>query len=179
MNIHSTKLSLATLLFLVLMFQGCAGPSTSQCLTCSVTVWRDTGNGGTIYSDTLFGSESDVYSVARKYCSERGQGSPNVGPRTDVKSNPSNWEYSFSCVSKELPPVRQPLEAQNLKTGAPSLPQPETLNSQPVQLQEVNKTINNENMNRLSLEVSKKKCTELGFKPATEDHGKCVLQLSK
>ena len=32
---------------------------------------------------------------------------------------------------------------------------------------------------RLSLEASKKKCTELGFKPATELHGKCVLQLSK
>ena len=32
---------------------------------------------------------------------------------------------------------------------------------------------------RLSIEVSKKKCTELGFKPATEGHGKCVLQLSK
>jgi hypothetical protein len=32
---------------------------------------------------------------------------------------------------------------------------------------------------RLSFDASKKKCTELGFKPATEGHGKCVLQLSK
>jgi hypothetical protein len=32
---------------------------------------------------------------------------------------------------------------------------------------------------RLSLEASKKKCTELGFKPVTEGYGKCVLQLSK
>ena len=32
---------------------------------------------------------------------------------------------------------------------------------------------------RLTLDDSKKKCTELGFKPATEGHGKCVLQLSK
>jgi len=32
---------------------------------------------------------------------------------------------------------------------------------------------------RLSIDASKKKCTELGFKPATEVHGKCVLQLSK
>jgi hypothetical protein len=32
---------------------------------------------------------------------------------------------------------------------------------------------------RLSFEASKRKCTELGFKPATEGHGKCVLQLSK
>lgn len=32
---------------------------------------------------------------------------------------------------------------------------------------------------RLSFDASKRKCTELGFKPATEGHGKCVLQLSK
>lgn len=32
---------------------------------------------------------------------------------------------------------------------------------------------------RLSLDASKIKCTELGFKPATEGYGKCVLQLSK
>ncbi len=33
--------------------------------------------------------------------------------------------------------------------------------------------------NRLSLEASKVKCSELGFKPATERFGTCVLQLSK
>jgi hypothetical protein len=32
---------------------------------------------------------------------------------------------------------------------------------------------------RFSLDASKIKCTELGFKPATEGYGKCVLQLSK
>ena len=32
---------------------------------------------------------------------------------------------------------------------------------------------------RLSLDASKKKCADLGFKPATEGFGKCVLQLSK
>jgi hypothetical protein len=32
---------------------------------------------------------------------------------------------------------------------------------------------------RLSLDVSKQKCEELGFKPATEAFGKCVLQLTK
>lgn len=32
---------------------------------------------------------------------------------------------------------------------------------------------------RLSLDGSKTKCAELGFKPATEGFGKCVLQLSK
>jgi hypothetical protein len=161
------------------MLQGCAGPSTSQCFMCSVTVWRDTGSGGTIYSDILFGSESDVYSVARKYCSERGQGSPNVGPRMDVKSNSSNWEYSFSCASKELPVVRQPVKTRNLETDLQIPPQVEKTNSQTVQIQDVNKSISNENMNKLSLEAAKKKCTELGFKPKTEGYGRCVLQLSK
>lgn len=32
---------------------------------------------------------------------------------------------------------------------------------------------------RLSLDVSKTKCIDLGFKPSTEGFGKCVLQLSK
>ncbi len=32
---------------------------------------------------------------------------------------------------------------------------------------------------RFSIEVSKKKCADLGFKPMTESFGKCVLQLSK
>jgi hypothetical protein len=40
-------------------------------------------------------------------------------------------------------------------------------------------TISPPAIERLSIEASKKKCTELGFKPATEGHGKCVLQLSK
>ena len=45
-------------------------------------------------------------------------------------------------------------------------------------LQDQKKSASPEN-DRLSLDASKKKCTELGFKPATEGHGKCVLQLSK
>ena len=32
---------------------------------------------------------------------------------------------------------------------------------------------------RFSIETSKKKCADLGFKPMTESFGKCVLQLSK
>jgi hypothetical protein len=32
---------------------------------------------------------------------------------------------------------------------------------------------------RLSLELAIKKCTDLGFRPATEGHGKCVLQMSR
>lgn len=34
-------------------------------------------------------------------------------------------------------------------------------------------------INKLSIDVAKKKCSELGFRPATEGYGKCVLQLSK
>jgi hypothetical protein len=45
-------------------------------------------------------------------------------------------------------------------------------------LQDQKKSAPTEN-ERLSLEASKRKCTELGFKPATEGYGKCVLQLSK
>jgi cytochrome c551/c552 len=37
----------------------------------------------------------------------------------------------------------------------------------------------NQQGERLTLESAKTKCAELGFKPATEAFGKCVLQLSK
>jgi copper(I)-binding protein len=47
-----------------------------------------------------------------------------------------------------------------------------------IQKTETIKPANSEN-ERLSLDAAKNKCTELGFKPATEVHGKCVLQLSK
>jgi hypothetical protein len=57
--------------------------------------------------------------------------------------------------------------------------QAEEVQKQPMPpAQNQNKPILPEN-DRLSLEASKRKCTELGFKPATEGHGKCVLQLSK
>jgi serine kinase of HPr protein (carbohydrate metabolism regulator) len=49
----------------------------------------------------------------------------------------------------------------------------------PIQLVEQKKPAVAEKFDRLSLEASKQKCTELGFKPATEGYGKCVLQLSK
>ena len=55
-------------------------------------------------------------------------------------------------------PARQPILSEPLETPA---------------------QISQEKNDRLSLEVSKKKCTELGFKPTTEGYGKCVLQLSK
>ena len=32
---------------------------------------------------------------------------------------------------------------------------------------------------QLDMELAKKKCAELGFKPKTEQYGKCVLQLSR
>ena len=38
---------------------------------------------------------------------------------------------------------------------------------------------NTESQFKRSIEDSKTKCSELGFKPATESFGKCVLQLTK
>lgn len=44
---------------------------------------------------------------------------------------------------------------------------------------DVNQAERKDESSRLSIETAKKKCAELGFKPATEGFGKCVLQLSK
>lgn len=168
------KLFYPSIILFLVNLTGCAvGSSTSQCFTCSVAVYRSTGSGGTIFSDRWFGNESDVYSVARSYCAERGLGSASVGPRLDLKTNPSNWEYIFSCASRELPAPRSDVELQRSQTNITNFHQKAT------QPPEQTKPVLIDQVDRLSIDESKKKCTELGFKPSTEGHGKCVLQLSK
>jgi hypothetical protein len=76
-----------------------------------------------------------------------------------------------------------PLNAQNdevkkLQAEVSRLQELEKAKQEPIQPEVIIKNVSPES-ERFSLEVSKKKCAELGFKPATEGYGKCVLQLSK
>jgi len=166
---------------------GCVGGiSTSQCLTCSVTVWDSYGTGGTIYSDKNFGDETSVYSVARAYCAERGLGPPNVGSRLDVLRNNSNWEYGFSCVDTKVvtptPLENQEVDRLRAEAEASRLRQrqlEQQLNQSRQQPIAPVQAATPTSVDRLSLDASKKKCGDLGFKPGTEGFGKCVLQLSK
>ena len=93
---------------------------------------------------------------------------------TYTHSAPIGWKFfKYQCVG-----VTEPIKAPYaiVKQQLP----PQSMEVQPVVEIEVTPvTISPPAIERLSIEASKKKCTELGFKPATEGHGKCVLQLSK
>ena len=92
----------------------------------------------------------------------------------------SGWCRAYAARSglSTPPPVNtQNDEVKKLQAEVSRLQELEKAKQEPIQA-EVVKTVPPES-ERFSLEVSKKKCTELGFKPATEGFGKCVLQLSK
>ncbi len=93
----------------------------------------------------------------------------------------SGWcsAYSRSATAGTTSTAKtQNEEIQKLQMEVSRLQEIEKQQQFNVQKTETIKPANLEN-ERLSLDASKQKCTELGFKPATEDHGKCVLQLSK
>lgn len=93
----------------------------------------------------------------------------------------SGWcsAYAKSAVVSTQPPVNTNNdEVKRLQAEVARLQELEKTKQEPIQAEVVVKNVPSES-ERFSLEVSKKKCTELGFKPATEGHGKCVLQLSK
>ena len=136
-------------LMILIAVAGCAGTSTTECLTCSTYVYN-----GHVYRRTGFGSEAEKFQVARSFCAERGfYGEPVLGP-------PMRWAdglyYRINC-----PPPQTPSTV---------LPQP-TINSSP--------TPGVSPSAGASFEQVKAKCSELGFAPGTERSGNCVLQLSK
>jgi hypothetical protein len=93
----------------------------------------------------------------------------------------SGWCSAYAARSgvSTPPPVNtQNDEVKKLQAEVSRLQELEKAKQEPIQAEAVIKNAPPEN-ERLSLDASKKKCTELGFKPATEVHGKCVLQLSK
>ena len=86
---------------------------------------------------------------------------------------------SNSQSNKIVSPVNtQHDEVKKLQAEVSRLQELEKAKQEPIQADIVIKNVAPQS-ERLSIEASKKKCTELGFKPATEGHGKCVLQLSK
>ena len=93
----------------------------------------------------------------------------------------SGWCSAYAARSgvSTPPPVNtQNDEVKKLQAEVSRLQELEKAKQEPIQAEAAIKNVAPES-ERFSLEVSKKKCTELGFKPATEGHGKCVLQLSK
>ena len=77
-----------------------------------------------------------------------------------------------------VPAKNQNDEVKKLQAEVSRLQELEKAKQEPNQAEAVIKNVAPES-ERLSLDASKKKCMELGFKPSTEGYGKCVLQLSK
>ena len=94
---------------------------------------------------------------------------------TYTHSAPIGWKFfSYKCVGEITPSKTPPVIIQQ------QIPVQKNIEVQSVVEREVTPTNTSPPLiDRLSIEASKRKCTELGFKPATEAHGKCALQLSK
>lgn len=94
---------------------------------------------------------------------------------TYTHSAPIGWKFfRYQCFGEATPSTPLPVIVQQ------QIPIQKNIEVQSIVEREVTPTnISPPLIERLSIEASKKKCTELGFKPATEGHGKCVLQLSK
>ena len=91
---------------------------------------------------------------------------------------PISTVLSLTNIAKQpsITLTSEPIKNNQYSQNPTSLANPDQQVS--IQKTETIKPANLEN-ERLSLDASKKTCTELGFKPATEGFGKCVLQLSK
>jgi len=123
----------------------------------------------------------DYLSYMRDQCAQYGGLDTNSVRDTTSKIFANNFglvkEYKCRGVS----------DSHNKTITAPSSSQinqeykPPTAaeNTQDIQTQELMPLKAPPVTERLSIELSKQKCEELGFKPATEGFGKCVLQLTK
>jgi hypothetical protein len=116
-----------------------------------------------------YAKDADVLALANQICSTRG------GLLT--APFPVRRVTNYQCKGFKPQVTQAPAQDPQVKTT--SAPVQEKQINAPIQLVEQSKPAVAEKVDRLSLDASKQKCTELGFKPATEGYGKCVLQLSK
>jgi hypothetical protein len=98
------------------------GESTSRCTDCATALYRDNGSGGSIYNVASRG-EHAVERVARRYCSERGLGSPAIGNRYTPPLGSGFWGYDFSCgargeTSRDTPAAQEPAGSDPDKVSA-------------------------------------------------------------
>ena len=98
--------------------------------------------------------------------------------------------YKYRCNGPSASPVRQELnaapsqqEAERVRAESEAAKKGRELEEQLRQARQQQavpvQAVAPPTTDRLSLDASKKKCADLGFKPSTEGFGKCVLQLSK
>lgn len=168
----------------VVLVNGCAS---------SGRVVKDEGDRGFISVNYMFNSYPIAESVARNFCGARGYGFnpiPLINPGSiDPKRLPTSSMgfdvdegsiYRFFCAPKpEVRVAPTPVEQQVRNIERPSSEVIDTEIPKQNNQKDEDKKIPSEIKFDRKLEDAKKKCTDLGFKPATEKFGQCVLRLSK
>lgn len=166
------KKSLITAGFLLLI-TGCGTTSGVGYAWFGTSVEEGWESGGRIRSHFSTHTEANVRQAANGYCATRGLLEPTI---TYTQRVGEYSEYSFTCQKPDVRPVQQPI----FQPPALRIVQPEVIqNNNPIEKSIDSTQLPEKVGNKLSIDVAKIKCAELGFKPATEGFGKCVLQLSK
>lgn len=138
-----------------------------------------------VFSTEAIGHATSFTPRAVQLCSDLG--GLASGP-TYIDTGPFTRFFQYQCNGRAAANEKT-TEARD--TGSPSKTKDQDTNSDPRKSLESEsqntitlkpETPGNRSTNsrdRLSIEAAKKKCTGLGFKPSTEGHGRCVLQLSR
>ena len=129
---------------------GTGSPGGSFCFACSESILDIDGEGGSLYLDTNTGTYDKMVALGASNCKLRGFDTAKIAPPHRVGSNGVN-HYRYECI-------RTPASKYSPPTP---VTQPNAVNQS------------------ISFEEAKRKCTELGFQPASEGFGNCVLKLSK
>jgi hypothetical protein len=179
--------------FFSLAILGCATNGVADYRSLGISADFTEPRAGNSYKgvlvETQSGSGNELARRATEICNRFG-GLRN--PPTLHSRNHIGWTmYSYQCNGPSASPVRQELNSAPLQQELERVrAESEAAKKRQQELEEQLKqsreqpvipvqAVASPTTDRLSLDASKTKCAELGFKPATEGFGKCVLQLSK
>lgn len=184
MSSITNKLLRSLVLIAILNLAGCASEVSNRGITAQLPSLENRFTG--VFSTEAIGTAGSFTPQVTQLCSRLGgleTGPTYIGEglftrffQYRCKGMGANIEAHSPLINKSPATSSQADGVQKLQA---EVTRPREIEPQVVlPSQSQNKSSSTEN-ERLTLEASKKKCTELGFKPATEGHGKCVLQLSK
>jgi hypothetical protein len=165
----------------------------SGCGTIAVHEWKAGAGWGELNQSIPNASDLDVMVVAQEICNQKMPGTvarlTDLGNRALVKGFAKQWRYDCEprpTVSARPAPLDKDHENEVIRLRAQAEAAKQKQQELEEQLQQARKqpatpvpAVVSPITDRLSLDASRVKCAELGFKPSTEGFGKCVLQLSK
>lgn len=128
-------------------------PTGGKCSMCTVYIKTQNDNGGVVSTDSKWDvGVARARKLAERNCEIRGLGSLT---NFYLRDGDWDWNYVYKCSVSTPVPQSQFNANQNL----PQPPRSQT--------------------NEKDIDSAKKKCEQLGLKPATERFGQCVLQLTR